>query len=173
MINDVRALLPGDVGFSTIGGRVGWWVNLGQAMLRDASRWSHAFIVLENGECLEAMPGGARIVPVVRRLGREYAYARLPLTRLQRQEVDRIGRSLVGTPYSFADYAALAAWEWNLPGRNLLRSYVSSSGHMICSQLVDYALCRAGFHLFDDGRLPQDVTPGDLFYATEMLGWTI
>jgi hypothetical protein len=34
---------------------------------------------------------------------------------------------------------------------------------MICSQLVDTILCRAGYHLFADGRLPQDVTPGALF----------
>lgn len=174
MIHDVRAFLPGDVGFATIPGRVGAWVNLGQALLRDSSRWSHAFLVLDNGECVEAMPSGARIVPLASRIGSyDYAYARLPLDKVQRTEIAKIGRDLEGTPYSFADYAALAAWEWHLPFRNRLRKFVSSSGHMICSQLVDYALCRVDYHLFDDGRLSQDVTPGDLFYATERMGWTL
>lgn len=36
---------------------------------------------------------------------------------------------------------------------------------MICSQLVDQALADAGFHVFDDGRLPQDVVPAELFRA--------
>jgi hypothetical protein len=36
---------------------------------------------------------------------------------------------------------------------------------MICSQLVDEAYLRAGVHLFDDGRDPGDVTPGDLLYV--------
>lgn len=171
MISDTRDLMPGDVGFSTIGGRVGALVNLGQALLRDSCRYSHTFLVLDGGMVLEAMPGGARLRRID--LDEPGAYARLPLTTAQRYEVDKRGRDLVGTPYSFLDYAALAAWEWNLPGRQRLRSYVSSSGHMICSQLVDYVLCSAGFHLFSDGRLPQDVTPGDVFYATEQLGWTL
>jgi hypothetical protein len=38
---------------------------------------------------------------------------------------------------------------------------------MICSQLADYLISSAGFKLFTDGRLHQDVTPGDLVYATD------
>lgn len=171
-ITDVSQLRPGDVVFSTISGRVGWWVNLGQALLRDSCRWTHARIVVDGGMWVEAMPTGARIRPVDLLSG-PLAIARLPLTTPQRYELDRVARDLIGTPYGFSDYLALAAWEWNLPGRQALRRYVSSSGRMICSQLVDHALCEAGFHLFDDGRLPQDVTPGDLFYATERLGWTL
>jgi hypothetical protein len=33
---------------------------------------------------------------------------------------------------------------------------------MICSQLVDRCYDIAGVHLFDDGRKPGDVSPGDL-----------
>jgi hypothetical protein len=35
----------------------------------------------------------------------------------------------------------------------------------MCSQLADQALADAGFHVFDDGRLPQDVVPAELFRA--------
>lgn len=154
-------LQPGDVGFSTIGGTTGALVNIGQAILRDSCRYTHAYIYVGNGKVLEAMPSGSRIVYGADREGPWY---RLPLTSTERSKVVYSG-DLEGIPYSFMDYAALAWWEWKLPGRNRLRNYVSSSNRMICSQLVDYTLCRVGYHLFQDGRLHQDVTPGDLFYA--------
>ena len=161
-------LLPGDVGFSTIGGRTGAWVNIGQAIIGDSCRYTHAWIALGGGYVLEAMPGGARI------RGDEPARAtgsgpvfRLPLTTWHMVNVAGHGRDLPGTPYSFADYAALGLHHLapRSPLTARVRRYVSDSGHMICSQLVDHLLCRAGYHLFNDGRLPQDVTPGDLFYA--------
>jgi hypothetical protein len=156
-------LLPGDIGFSTIGGRTGALVSIGQAIIGDACRYSHVWIALGGGVLLEAMPGGARVRPVPT-IADGPVY-RLPLTVAQAAAMP--GRSLIGTPYSFLDYLALAlhhvAPEARVTGR--VRRYVTDSGHMICSQLVDYVLCRAGYHLFDDGRLPQDVTPGDLWYA--------
>lgn len=78
-------------------------------------------------------------------------------------------RGYVGTPYGFLTYAALAA-AWLIPdgpaglrleGRIARR--ISDRREMICSQLVDQALTDAGFHVFDDGRLPQDVVPAELF----------
>lgn len=105
------------------------------------------------------------------RLGNGYAYVRLPLAPEQREEVSRLALSLIGTPYSFVDYLALALWEWRIPFvSRLVRGYVTRSSRMICSQLVDYVLCRVGFHLFADGRLPQDVTPGQLFRQAGAVG---
>lgn len=66
------------------------------------------------------------------------------------------------TPYSFADYAAIAGVHFGIKN-GPIRRYVTSSKHMICSQLADQALTDAGFHAFTDGRLPQDVTPSALF----------
>lgn len=77
-------------------------------------------------------------------------------------EVGRAARGYIGTPYSFADYVALAGWHFGIKN-GPVRRYVKSSGHMICSQLADQALADAGFHVFDDGRLPQDVTPAALY----------
>lgn len=65
-------------------------------------------------------------------------------------------------PYSVADYFALAAHRLHIPAPHLKR-YVRSSGHMICSQLADAAAAEGGWHLFEDGRWPGDVTPGDLY----------
>lgn len=182
VINDPSTdLLPGDVGFYTIAGRVGRWVSLGQSLLGDECRFSHAFIVVEakSGgtlQCVEAMPSGARLAPVIGRRGVGYGYVRLPLSDEQRDTCTRVAMYLTarrggrGIGYSFADYLALALWEWNVPGRTLVRNYVTSSERMICSQLVDYVLCRAGFHAFNDGRLPQDVTPGQLWWQLGAVG---
>lgn len=162
-------LLPGDVGFSTIGGRTGLLVSVGQAVIGDACRYTHAWIVLGGGMVLEAMPAGARLRPYVPDSGPVF---RLRLTPAQSEGVIVHGYKMPGTPYSFMDYAALAlhhaAPESGLTRR--VRQYVKDSGHMICSQLVDHVLTEAGYHLFDDGRMPQDVTPGDLYYACQVMG---
>lgn len=180
-INDPqRDLLPGDIGFKTDLSAAGRFARAGQWLLRDDCRYWHAFIVIQDAsrphECVEAMPRGARIASLDGRTGEPYAYVRLPLSPEQREAVSMEALSLVaqrsgrGIGYSFADYLALALWEKNIPGRNVLRGYVKSSNRMICSQLVDYVLCEAGFHLFNDGRLPQDVTPGDLFWQAGAIG---
>ena len=175
-------LLPGDVGFYAIAGRVGGAVSLGQALLRDECRFTHAYPVVTDREfparlgAVEAMPSGARYVnhtDLSARVGPGYGYIRLPLDDRQRAAVSEIALGLIGTPYSFMDYVALALWEyrWTRPiGGNTLRRYVGTSERMICSQLVDYALCAVGFHLFTDGRLHQDVTPGQLWWQAGAVG---
>lgn len=181
--NPAVDLMPGDVGFYTIAGAVGRWVSLGQALLGDECIFSHAFIVVQMRpggtlQCVEAMPGGARLAPVSGRMGLGYGYVRLPLAIEQRDQISREAISLTsyrqgrGIGYSFADYLALALWEWDVPGSKLVRRYVERSSRMICSQLVDYVLCRAGFHAFNDGRLPQDVTPGQLWWQLGAVGQT-
>jgi hypothetical protein len=67
----------------------------------------------------------------------------------------------VGTPYSWIDYAAIAARASHLwaPG---LRHYLASTKHLVSSQLVDRAELDAGVHLFADRRWPGYVRPSDL-----------
>lgn len=152
---------PGDFGLTKIEGPMGWLVKLGQLLNGDASEFTHAFVVLEDGMLIEAEPGGAKIQPLSKYDGREVAYSRIPLTDEQRMHIVGEAVSRLATPYSFVDYLALALARLGIRPK-WLRNYVASSGHMICSQLVDFAYCRSGVHLFDDGRLSQDVTPGDL-----------
>jgi len=91
--------------------------------------------------------------------------------RTQAERVAHHARRYVGTPYGFLTYAALAAdflipngpAGMRLEGRIARR--IIDRGEMICSQLVDQSLTDAGFHVFDDGRLPQDVVPAELFRA--------
>lgn len=178
---------PGDVGFATIAGGIGGLVNLGQALILDACRFTHVFWVVNavgdpeypEGRVVEAMPGGARYGPLRPRLSPGHAFAALVLSDAQRAAVPRIAarftsaRGGKGIGYSFLSYPAIAATQlFGRPGP-LLKRWVGKRDedgwpiHLICSQLVDEGLRAIGFHVFADGRAPADVTPGDVFYALD------
>lgn len=152
---------PGDIGFTRIEGVLGKFVYLAQWFNGDRSRWTHVFLVLSDEYVFEARPGGAAILPMSDYDHREVHFVSPHLTSSQRARIVAEARMLVGTPYSFMDYFALFLQRTGLC-RGLTRRYVKDSGHMICSQAVDEAYRRAGIHLFEDGRPPQEVTPGDL-----------
>jgi hypothetical protein len=170
VIADKMNLKPGDLGFTRITGFTGFWVNLGQALTGDSCRFTHVFVVMDDDTVLEAMPSGARYAPLDREYKTDVVYARLPLTDEQRAKVVTEARRLMaqpgGIPYSFTDYLALALKHFGINAK-WLRKYIQNSGRMICSQLADYLLSHSGFKVFDDGRLHQDVTPGDLYYGTD------
>lgn len=151
---------PGDFGLSIIGGSVGYWVGIGQHLIGDGSRYTHAFVVLDDNTVMEAMPKGARIASLNDYMGKA-VFSKISLTAAQREAIVAQARKLEKTPYSFLDYLALALANYNVKTPKL-RKYIENKGHMICSQLVDYCYQKAGVHLFNDNRLPQDVTPGDL-----------
>lgn len=101
------------------------------------------------------------------------AYASAGSATRMAYQVAEAARSYIGTPYNFATYAAIPAHRAHIPVPHLDR-YISSRRHMMCSQLADQCLSDAGWHVFEDGRLPQDVTPSELFRAmlvqpTEMM----
>jgi hypothetical protein len=172
---------PGSFGLSRIGGVLGKLIAAGQAFSGDGSRFTHAFVVLDHGEVIEAMPGGARIVPIADRLTHdEVVFCDAPVQqwmadlgytvgdaldrrveRLTRQSVVDHARALEGTPYGYLQYLALGLVALGFQPKWLER-YIANTGRMICSQMVDEIYKRAGIALFSDGRLPQQVTPGDL-----------
>lgn len=160
-------LKPGDIGFTRIGGKLGWMIALGQALTGDANRFTHVFVVLDNEEIAEAMPSGARVEPFDRQYKTEVAYVRVPLTNEQRSALTEHLRARLARPggikYSFTDYLALALAHFGIRAE-WLRKYITRSDRQICSQLGDYELANVGYHVFDDGRLPQDVTPGALYF---------
>jgi hypothetical protein len=160
-------LIAGDLAVCNIPGapaapliRAGQWLN-GDGF----GAHVHAFIYLGAGMIAEAAPGGARM-----RLLADCGYTDIvcsaptlnPSPQV-RARVCEAAKDLLGTPYSAADYFALAAHRLHIPAPHL-RAYIASSGHMICSQYADTCALRAGWHLFSDGRWPGDVTPGDLFH---------
>ena len=154
---------PGTFFLARIDGPIGVLVALGQWLIGDASRYSHAGIVLDDGTVMEAMPTGARIAPLQAVLDRRplaFSWA-VPLTEAQRADIVAGARAMEGARYGFAAYLHLALlsfgvrWPW-LNGR------LQRDRRLICSQLVDLVYADAGVHLFTDGRAPFEVTPGDL-----------
>jgi hypothetical protein len=175
-------LKPGMIFLATIDGWTGRWVAGAQAFVRGGSKYTHAGVILDHGQIIEAMPGGAQIGQVERLHDRKNLFVSdapvqwwkrtslFPQTlgaveaaeAKLRERIDLAARVLEGVPYSLLDYYALAAVEFGWPGGAWSRKRVQTSKHLICSALVDRALDVAGLHLYDDGRLPGDVTPGDL-----------
>jgi uncharacterized protein YycO len=156
---------PGDFGLTKIKGWTGVWVSLGQWLNGDASRFTHAFLVLDNEQVIEAQPGGAVITPLSEYLGRlDVVFSRRDLTDEQRDTMVAHARQLEGTPYSFLDYLAIGLARLGITPSFIMKR-VLDSGHLICSQLVAGEYERVGAPLFTDGTLPSMVTPGDLTYV--------
>ncbi len=154
---------PGDFALTKIRGLAGAFVSAGQYLVGDGAPVHHAFVYVGNGRIVQAMPGGAELIrleeasePVI------WSTGRFDLSVPQRMRICYEARSLVGTPYSFLDYASIALAHWRIRPQ-WVRDYVAATGHMICSQLVDEVYRRAGVDLFADERIPGDVTPGDLY----------
>jgi hypothetical protein len=171
---------PGDIGFAKIGGRLGWWVNLGQSLLGDASPFDHTYMVVAplqdpdwpDGLIVEAMPHGARMEKLAGRLGPGHAYARVPLTDNQRSMAYATALTFTsarggkGVPYSFGSYLALALIHWGFTPKWLL-ARIAARKSLICSQLDDQFLKRLGYQLFNDGGWELDVSPGDVSFRTD------
>ena len=154
--------LPGDIGLYRIPGIGGFLIGLGQLLLGDASRYTHAFVVVDDFRAVAAQPSGARYDYLEQNYPKAiFSTGKLPLTDGQRLLLVIEATKLLGTPYSWLDYVAIGLHRFHIRPRFIER-YVTDSGHMICSQLVDEVYKRAGIQLFNDGRLPQDVTPGDI-----------
>lgn len=158
---------PGDFGLVKMGGETGKLIRFGQWLNGDGfADYEHAFVFIgpgQPGQIVEAEPGGAIVSPAGKYGGAVlWSSGKIALTAVQRRTIVQSAKRYEGTPYSFADYAALAARRLRIPAPGL-KAYVASSGHMICSQLVDQCYADAGVQLFDDKRWPGYVTPGDLY----------
>jgi uncharacterized protein YycO len=154
----------GDFEVVPTGGYGGKLIEIAQIISNTGrANYEHARVYVGDGNIVEAMPGGARLAPLSENDGGLWSKNLIDLTGTQRMNIAEAAKGYVGVGYSPADYFAIAAYKFHLgllvPG---LKRYVASSKHMICSQLVDQCYADAGVQLFDDGRWPGYVTPGDL-----------
>lgn len=135
------------------------------------SPWTHAGIVTSvNADgtprtIVEAEPGGTVEVPW------HYDGYKVAFSSGQFEDLNARQRDLVvfaarqcatsKIKYAFDDYGALAlhALHIQAPG---LQEFIKDSGHMICSQEVDYCYQWAAYQLFSDGRWNGDVMPSSL-----------
>lgn len=162
---DDYTIKPGDYFLTQISGFGGTLIRIAQAFAGDASRYTHAGIFLDDGTIIEAMPGGARIVSNEATLRRRpLAISQFDIDEDARARIVEIARGYKGVPYNFADYLTIGLDSIGIRPK-WLRNKIHSSKSMICSQLVDKIYSVAGVKLFDDGRDPGDVTPGDLAHV--------
>ena len=167
------SLRRGMFGLTQIGGLTGFFIRTGQVLVGDASRWTHAFIVIDDQTILEAQPTGARLAPLSSVLdGRPIAasYA-IRLTSEESARIADVSMKYVGVKYGFSAYLHLALTFVGIDSARL-RKYLSTNRRLICSQLVDQIYHDAGIHLFDDGRAHYDVTPGDLANLLIEVDWS-
>lgn len=186
-------LRPGDIGFGPLSGaaKLAMWGQfiLGEGFSVGPLNVGHVFVVTEQSspsyvwpKIVEAMPSGAREIYAVQRWTDRYAYVRLPEDYPgQAADAAAIARAMIGTPYSFASYAALAAWRFHLrtprlekwinrrvPSEVFFPSDDASEfrgidlpAEAICSVLADQAWSLAGKSVMR-GVAHQCVTPGAL-----------
>lgn len=156
---------PGDIGLVKMPGTVGRLIRFGQWLNGEGYfDYEHAFVVVDDQMIVEAMPGGAAHTPLAVYEPLEPVYLRSP--DISAQLVAAAAMGLVGTPYSALDYFSLAAKRWHVPAPRL-QKYVTSTKHMICSQLADYAAELGTWYLFSDNRWPGYVTPASLYALYE------
>jgi hypothetical protein len=158
---------PGRIGLTHIHGDIGKLIEFGQWLNGDGfTAWEHAFMDLGDGTLIQAEPGkdGAQIRPLDIYPDSDVYWCDniyKTVTPEQAQRIASFGRQMRGIKYSAVDYFALAAHRLHLPVPGLKR-YISSTGHLICSQLCDEAYELAGVRLFEN-RWGGYVTPGDLY----------
>lgn len=201
-MSSLSELRPGDIGFGPIRGGAGLLVSAGQLLLGEGFRVGdldirHVFVVTDvlhvpeggpnsgkliGGSAVEAMPSGARhVIFGADRWTDQYAYVRLPEDYPgQADDAAAIARAMIGTPYSFASYAALAAWRMGMKTPKLERwidrrrepvklmnpsidseSWYRLPREAICSVLADQAWSLTGKRIME-GVAHQCVTPGAL-----------
>lgn len=130
------------------------------------SNVNHAFVYVGKDDkgydrIVEAEPKGAR-------LGYVWEYSDIhwsgpAMTQGHGVQIADAAMGLIGTPYSFVDCIDIGLADifgHRLPLR--IRERIEDVKHLMCSALTDYAYFLGGVHLFDDGRLFGDVSPGDL-----------
>lgn len=156
---------PGDAFLTQIGGALGLGIRAGQAIAGDLSRYTHAGIVLPGGRVIAGQPGGARIDPIGSIID-DRPLAFLPLPEwADRQAVCETAEAMRDWPYGWLSYLWIGLARVGLKPRWLRAAVGDAGAGLICSAFVDEVWRRSGVHLFDDGRLVGEVTPGDLAHV--------
>jgi cell wall-associated NlpC family hydrolase len=182
-------LIMGDFFVSDSGfGATAWaWVMAKAVQWGTSSAVNHAGVYVGDGKVIEAQPGnqGARYAPVSMYLDAGTFWAGGAFLPGKTREGQRINghkvahqaTKMLGTPYGYLDIVAIAIAQqkftsvFGIDPINELNPWdeqpwwvkrLARKDRLICSQLVDEAYRLAGIHLFDDGRLSQLVSPGDL-----------
>lgn len=165
-------VLAGDVGLLRTNNLGGWAIRIGDGIWAKRHHmpfepYNHALIAIGGGLAVQAEPGGANTTRIAGR-GIDWFRWYQPLDAGQRGDIAAAARALCDTGYNWLDIAALTldCLGWDVQRRNGKLTWIGrrieDTKTLVCSALVDKALADAGFHLYDDGRVPGEVTPGSL-----------
>lgn len=181
----------GAIGVVPVAGTGGFLIALGELINDRRDGAQHAFVLLDdaddpNARVLEAESNGARISPLSH-CARPIAWIDPPFKDSTRDLIVANALKLEGTPYSWWTYLWIAACRLNIRSK-WLRERVNrwkdgKPTDAMCSQLADcdWVMTKAQLPaddpdvalltIFDDGRLPQNVTPGDLAWIAATKPW--
>lgn len=163
----------GSIGLVHVDGVVGEAIRVGQWFDGDGFEdYEHAFMMYQRGSSadlctvIEAGTEGVQMVGLEKYRGRKVLWLPCPDQYSSSMMIAAI--TYVGVPYSYTDYAAIAAHRLHQPVSELLELIVKHSHHVICSQLVWACAQKSGWVL-DGSTLPWSnstwagyVTPGKL-----------
>jgi hypothetical protein len=164
---------PGDFVCVPISGPVGIGITIGQWLDGDRFQfYDHTEIYTgqadeagPHGYTVSMYPGGhgkrALPCPPAQLPGSLWSSGLIELTPAQRAGIVAWALAHQDVSYSFMDYGALLLHALHIPFPGL-RSYIKSTGHMICSWFVTADFMANGVQLFDDTRWEGYVKPGDL-----------
>jgi hypothetical protein len=155
-------MLPGDIALYRPHGFVGRVI-----CYVTRSRYCHVRLIVDaDGTTVEANPPGA----FRGKVQEGDVVVSVPLTDEQRAKVPALAEALVDTPYGFLDVLVLGLAQFGLR-LPFLRKRLGRTDRLFCSQLVDLVWGEVDFEAFDDKRLPQNVSPGDLADLAFASGW--
>ncbi len=146
----------GSYGVVSTNGIAGWFIRLGTF-----SRYNHAFIVGPGGLLVEADPKGAQYGHIANYPTARYNLYYPHIPDATRAQIWKNAEALLGRKYGWLDIFALSLRFFGLRFDGI-EERIKRQDRLICSQLVVLAYAQAGVYLFDDGRLAQNVNPGDL-----------
>lgn len=155
---------------------VGYWLSHGGAVRIGQyldgggfAQFEHAAIYVGDGKIVQASNNGVNLsdIGTAHKSNNDltlWSTGIIDLTDAQRTAIVKAAKGYVGTPYSWMDYAAIAAHHLDMLGADqALKDYVATSKHMQCAQTVDQSYHDGGKFLFTDNRWPGYVTPADLY----------
>lgn len=156
---------PGDIGLRKFAGPLGPVITALQGLVAgDWSRFSHAFVVVNDHQIVQAGGHGVQWAPMPKPGEvQPLAWLRFPDWGDRQAALDEAYR-LLGTPYSYASYLWIGLAKLGIRPK-WLRNEIASDHRLICSAFADRVWMAGGVNAFDDGRLLGAVTPGDLAYV--------
>lgn len=153
-------------------GLIGTPTNFAERLIcwATGSKYFHTVLAVTEDWAVSAEPGGARLRPID--AWPDTVWSDFPITNAQRAKIVQRGHSYINRPYNWLNDLSIGVGlvlGWETP--KFIREYLWSEESLECAQLCDAAYDHAGYHIFNDGRLPGAVWPGSFEKIYRKNGW--